>query len=241
MATISTPVPRLDLTSLPAAKSQRPAHISRSAFLSRPPEPSSHTQDIDMDGADVDAFGATDMDALAFGSTDMDAFGPGTNSSEFDMHLVPNTSSHATPATTKRVRAANEEASSGTKRARLDSDDVSSNSINGSTPSQPEAHPTEKKTPQFTVGYVSGGKPKAADYEDVVQALLLRAMHEYESRIVGVNPYPDSAIQGRWTKICWKEACRVAAEDYSITERMSKMVRIDFLVLNDSEEEPLAL
>ena len=84
----------------------------------------------------------------------------------------------------------------------------------------------KKKVLQFAVGYVSGGKPKAADYEDVVQALLLRAMHEYESRIVGVSPYPDSTIQSKWTKICWKEACFVAAEDYSMTEQMSKMVCI---------------
>ena len=76
------------------------------------------------------------------------------------------------------------------------------------------------------MGYVSGGKPKAADYEDVVQALLLHAMHEYGSRIVGVSPYPDSTIQSKWTKICWKEACCVAAEDYSMTEWMSKMVCI---------------
>ncbi|KAF8236070.1 hypothetical protein L208DRAFT_1204063, partial [Tricholoma matsutake] len=68
-------------------------------------------------------------------------------------------------------------------------------------------------------------KPKAADYEDVVQALLLHAMHEYESHIVGVSPYPDSANQSKWAKICWKEACHVAVEDYDMTEWMSKMIK----------------
>jgi hypothetical protein len=147
---------------------------------------------------------------------DTDTFGAGTSTSDF-----PNTSSSATPVTSKRLRAStgSDEDSSGTKRARLDN--VISNSGDDTTPK-------EKKVPQFAEGYVSGGKPKTADYEDVVQALLLRAMHEYESRIVGVNPYPDSANQSKWTKICWKEACRVAAEDYSMTERMSKMVCISF-------------
>lgn len=213
MTTISNPssiVPRLDLARLPAANSQRPAHISRSAFLtqsSRPPSPSQGQLDIDMEDP-----GSNDF-------TDTDTFGAeaGTGSSEF-----PNTSSLATPVTSKRVRTASDEESSGTKRARLDDD--TSNSINGSAPTQ--SRPKEKKIPQFAMGYVGGGKPKAADYEDVIQALLLRAMHEYESNIVGVNPYPDSANQSKWTKICWKEACRVAAEDYSMTERMSKMVRI---------------
>lgn len=80
--------------------------------------------------------------------------------------------------------------------------------------------------PQFVVGYVTGGKPKVGDYESVIQALLLRAMHEYECCIVGLNPYPDSAKQSKWSKICWKEACCVAVEDYSMTERMSKLVRV---------------
>ena len=208
MKTISTVTPpRLDLTRIPAANSQRPAHISRSVFLTRlPKSPSPSLQlDVDMDGTN--------------NNMDTDTFGAGTSISEF-----PNTSSSATPITSKRVRAAGDEDSSRTKRARLDN--VISNSSDDTTGAGTLSAPKEKKIPQFAVGYVSGGKPKVADYEDVVQALLLRAMHEYESRIVGVSPYPDSAIQSKWVKVCWKEACRVAAEDYSMTERMSKMVRI---------------
>ena len=153
--------------------------------------------------------------------TDTDTFGTGTGTSEF-----PHSSNPATPATNKHVRPAasnddiQSEASSGTKRARLDN--VSSSSSDGSAPLK------EKKILQFAVGYVNGGKPKAADYEDVVQALLLRAMHEYESRIIGVSPYPDSANQSKWAKICWREACHVTVEDYGMTEQMSKMVDILF-------------
>ncbi|KAF8234205.1 hypothetical protein L208DRAFT_1054535, partial [Tricholoma matsutake] len=67
-------------------------------------------------------------------------------------------------------------------------------------------------------------KPKAADYEDVLQALLLPAMHD-ESHIVGIGPYTDLANQSKWAKICWKEACHVAVEDYGMTEQMSKMIK----------------
>ena len=102
------------------------------------------------------------------------------------------------------------EASLGTKRAKLDN--VTSNSSDGSTTSP--SCSKEKKVPQFAVGYVNSGKPKAADYEDDVQALLLHAMHEYKSCIVGVSPYPNSANQSKWAKICWKDACHVAVEDY---------------------------
>ncbi|KAF8219802.1 hypothetical protein L208DRAFT_1337754 [Tricholoma matsutake] len=148
----------------------------------------------------------------------MDTFGAGSSTLEF-----PNYSNPATPATNKCVRPAasdddnQSESSSGSKCAWLDN--VSSDSPDGSAP------PKEKKIPQFAVGYVNGGKPKAADYEDVVQALLLHAMHEYESHIVGVSHYPDSANQSKWAKICWREACRVAVEDYGMTEWMSKMIK----------------
>jgi hypothetical protein len=208
MTTMSSPVPHFDFTRLPTAKSQRPARISRSTFLTQPPQPPTPSQaDIDMDG------------------TDMDPFGAGTGSSE-----IPQAGPAATPVPSSSKRAASEEASSGTKRARLDdvitinTSTLTNTSTNIPTNTPTQSPPKEKKNPQFAVGYVSGGKPKAADYEDVVQALLLRAMHEYESRIVGINAYPDSANQSKWTKICWKEACRVASEDYSMTERMSKMV-----------------
>jgi hypothetical protein len=222
MTTISTltPGPRLDLTHIPAANSQWPAHIPRSAFLTQPPKSPSPSQGLPLDTQ-------ADMDGTS-NNMDTDTFRAGTSTSEFPNTFsfaisVPNTSSFATPVTSKRVRAASDEDASGTKLARLDNTIRVSNSGD-----HDDTTPKEKKVPQFAVGYVSGGKPKAADYEDVVQALLLRAMHEYESRIVGVNPYPDSENQSKWTKICWKEACRVAAEDYSMTERMSKMVCLLF-------------
>ena len=211
MKTIAHALPQINLMRLPALKSQQPAHISRSAFLTQPPQPPSP-----QDGPLLD----TDMDSTS-NLTDMDTFGAGTGTSK-----LPNSSSPATPATNKRIRPAasdddiQSKLSSGAKCARLDN--VNINSSDGSAP------PKEKKVPQFAVGYVSGGKPKAADYEDVVQALLLHAMHEYESCIVGVSPYPDSANQSKWAKICWKEACRVAVSDYGMTERMSKMVCVLF-------------
>ena len=61
-------------------------------------------------------------------------------------------------------------------------------------------------------------------------------MNEYESCIVGVSPYPNLANQSKWAKICWKDACRVAVEDYGMTEQMSKMVCVSksyFMILKN--------
>ena len=198
MATVTNAVmPRIDFTCLHTVKSQQPTHISCSAFLTHPPPPPSPSQlDIDMDDANNHDF------------IDSDTFGGGTSL------VFPNSSGPATPVTSKCVRTASDddhthsEASSGTKCAKLDN--VTSNSSDGSTTSP--SHSKEKKVLQFAVGYVNSGKPKAADYEDVVQALLLRAMHDYKSCIVGVSPYPNSANQSKWAKICWKDACCVASD-----------------------------
>jgi hypothetical protein len=215
MPTISTVLPRIDLLRHPAAKSQQPAHTSRSAFLvplSQLPVPRSQVEDMPVDT------GTDNMDDGTNNFTDhFTDHGAGTSSS------VPNNPRSFAPAAlvpSKRGNALQNEVSSGSKRAKLDNITSKSRPSDISTPVPPK----EKKVAQFAVGYASGGKPKTADYEDVVQALLIHAMHEYESRIVGISPYPDSAIQSKWAKICWKEACSVAVEDYCMTERMSKMV-----------------
>ena len=124
METISTPLPRLDLTRIPAANSQQPTHISRSVCLAwlPQPSPSQGLLDVDMDRKN--------------NNTDTDAFGAGPSTSD-----LPNTSCFATPVASKHVRVASDEDSSGTKRARLDN--VISNSGDDTTPSTSK----EKKVP----------------------------------------------------------------------------------------------
>ncbi|KAJ7238854.1 hypothetical protein B0H12DRAFT_1025514, partial [Mycena haematopus] len=67
-------------------------------------------------------------------------------------------------------------------------------------------------------------KPKASDYEPVVQALLLRAMLEYTVFIVVINAFPDIGLQATWAKECFKNACRAANEHYKINSRMIKLI-----------------
>jgi hypothetical protein len=156
MATISpssSNIPRLDLTSLSAVKSQQPAHVPRSAFLTRPPQAPSLSQglqqeDIDMDVTnnitDPDTFGAgTQGSDFPNSHTDRDVFGTGTAHSDFSKN-----SRSATPVASKRVRAVSEEASPGTKRARLDNG--TSNSNKGSTSSS--GPPKEKKNQNLRWG-----------------------------------------------------------------------------------------
>ncbi|KAJ7790485.1 hypothetical protein B0H14DRAFT_210673 [Mycena olivaceomarginata] len=95
-----------------------------------------------------------------------------------------------------------------------------------SSPSPPPPPKRKRKEPQFAEGYVytAGTKPKASDYEPVVNALLIRAMAEYCMFIVTINAFPDVALQLVWARECFRNACRVASEHFTITDRMIKLI-----------------
>ncbi|KAJ7501399.1 hypothetical protein B0H11DRAFT_1993060 [Mycena galericulata] len=83
-----------------------------------------------------------------------------------------------------------------------------------------------RKDPQFAQGHIAaaGTKPKAADYESVVQALLIRAMAEYSMLILTIYAFPDAGLQTQWAKRSFKNACRSADQWYKLTERMAKLI-----------------
>ncbi|KAJ6616698.1 hypothetical protein B0H10DRAFT_1725999, partial [Mycena sp. CBHHK59/15] len=72
----------------------------------------------------------------------------------------------------------------------------------------------------------------ASDYEDIPQAILLRAMSEYSARIVAVHAFPLPGTQMQWVWECWKAACRIAGHCYVLTDRMAKLVI--FLIRNST-------
>jgi Domain of unknown function (DUF6532) len=90
--------------------------------------------------------------------------------------------------------------------------------------SSPQPKRTKTQVPQFRDGYVSGGRPKASDYEDVVHALLLRTMREYECLISTKDAFPDHQQQGQWARDCWLAACRAAEESFELQDRMISLV-----------------
>ena len=71
-------------------------------------------------------------------------------------------------------------------------------------------------------------KPKASDYQDVVQALILRAASEYESSIATEDAFPDTATQHKWAKRAWKNTCAVANEKYELVDWINALVSIVF-------------
>ena len=85
---------------------------------------------------------------------------------------------------------------------------------------------TSKPTPNFSSTFVSvaGHRPKASDYNDIGQALILRTAHDYENRIVAINAFPSTTLQDKWAQSCWKGALQVSHEEFTITEHIKQLV-----------------
>ncbi|KAJ7263771.1 hypothetical protein C8J57DRAFT_1626051 [Mycena rebaudengoi] len=64
----------------------------------------------------------------------------------------------------------------------------------------PAAKRTKAEAAKFADNFKAGSRPKAADYEDIVQALLIRAMAEYSVYILTVYAFPDTDMQKKWIK-----------------------------------------
>ncbi|KAK7035125.1 hypothetical protein R3P38DRAFT_3184678 [Favolaschia claudopus] len=78
--------------------------------------------------------------------------------------------------------------------------------------------------PPGPVEPVKGGKPKASDYEANVAAIINRAAHEYELKILIKNYNPDVVQQTSWAKETYRTAGRIAGQRYRLTERIAKIL-----------------
>ena len=71
---------------------------------------------------------------------------------------------------------------------------------------------------------VNRRKPKASNYVDVVNALILRAASEYESLISTKDAFPDTAKKNKWARLAWKNAGLAAKEMYPLLDSISLLV-----------------
>ncbi|KAF8805888.1 hypothetical protein BYT27DRAFT_7257811, partial [Phlegmacium glaucopus] len=92
-------------------------------------------------------------------------------------------------------------------------------------PSLAQAKKPAKSIAKFQDGAVIGKRAKAADYEDVVSALLIRAMFDYEGLVSTHDAFPDISLCRQWTLRCWKQALKDADEWIEISDRMITLVK----------------
>ncbi|KJA24682.1 hypothetical protein HYPSUDRAFT_200545 [Hypholoma sublateritium FD-334 SS-4] len=72
---------------------------------------------------------------------------------------------------------------------------------------------------------VNPKKPKAGDFEDIVEALILRASFQYEAFISTKNAYPDTALRRKWAIKAWKSANVNAEENYAMNPTINSLIQ----------------
>ncbi|KJA17559.1 hypothetical protein HYPSUDRAFT_57685 [Hypholoma sublateritium FD-334 SS-4] len=68
-------------------------------------------------------------------------------------------------------------------------------------------------------------KPKAADYTDVVHALIIRAAAKYKSLVATKGAFPDTATRNKWARLSWKNAGLAADESYPLLDSINLLLR----------------
>jgi hypothetical protein len=82
----------------------------------------------------------------------------------------------------------------------------------------------------FRQGFTPGPKPRAADYEDGVEKMLLNAMHEYSCLILTTDTFPDEMKQTQWAETTWRTACEVGMQ-YECSVNMIWLVSLSCYVV----------
>ena len=81
------------------------------------------------------------------------------------------------------------------------------------------------KIPELWAGAeVNHKRPKASDYEDVVEALILWAAFEYESLISTVNAFPGTTLWHKWANQAWKNVGLDVDKNCKLTDHISSLV-----------------
>ncbi|EDR01959.1 uncharacterized protein LACBIDRAFT_332809 [Laccaria bicolor S238N-H82] len=74
-------------------------------------------------------------------------------------------------------------------------------------------------------GVMSSSRAKASDYNDVVNAILVRTMFDYEGLVSTHDAFPSSDLRRQWALRCWKMASKDADEFYDLSDRMCNLIK----------------
>jgi uncharacterized protein DUF6532 len=69
-------------------------------------------------------------------------------------------------------------------------------------------------------------KPRAADYNDGVDKMLLNAMHKYACLILTTDAFPDDVTQAQWAEATWNAACEDIGVFYECLVHMTQLVSL---------------
>jgi hypothetical protein len=75
----------------------------------------------------------------------------------------------------------------------------------------------------------SSGRPKAADYEEALKALILSAISYYRANLSSACAFPEIATEAEMLTEVWKFTCTQLETTASLTPQIAKLVRLSSL------------
>ena len=84
---------------------------------------------------------------------------------------------------------------------------------------------TSENLLETKVRRTSGGRPKTADYDESVKALIISAISYYRANLSSVRAFPDLATEQLMLSEVWKFVCNRVKAMASITPQIAKLVK----------------
>jgi hypothetical protein len=146
---------------------------------------------------------------------------PGHMGDIFDEHLMEE---NETPSRGRRISRTPAPSSRSRASSRPSSPLSQKRPASRSLSAAPPRKQSKTVVPQWLNGQVPTGRAKAHDYEHDVCNLIIKACHDFESRVCSVDAKPDLDTQILWAKDAWKKVCDVIDIDYELTDRILGLV-----------------
>lgn len=147
--------------------------------------------------------------------------GDSEHDEQFESSVLPDTQVSSDPSTGPSSPCATYVAAAATRRTKGQSTPSESSPLTTPAPSGPSVSSSDMLRPGAEV---NARKPKAGDYIDVVNALIIRAASEYESFVSTKDAFPDTAKRNKWAKLAWKNAGLAADEQYPLLDSINLLV-----------------
>ncbi|KAJ4487516.1 hypothetical protein C8R41DRAFT_903565 [Lentinula lateritia] len=94
----------------------------------------------------------------------------------------------------------------------------------GSSDTQINITPEPSATLPFRTNWQPGARAKTADYAAEGEAILLRAMRDFEARVLGQDFFPDRATRLQWAEKSFQDACATAKAQFISDKRVLKLI-----------------
>ncbi|KAJ3803618.1 hypothetical protein F5876DRAFT_71302, partial [Lentinula aff. lateritia] len=95
----------------------------------------------------------------------------------------------------------------------------------GTTSTNDSSRTLKLPTLRMASNFQAGSRAKLDDYDGEGKAVILRAIRDFEARVMGKNFFPSDTTRARWAEDSFQAACAHLQVDYSSDKRVLTLIR----------------